>query len=138
MDFRNPFNNFWKTFYLNPFEIRPLSGTCTHELNTENKHETDRWARDPTCQSQRERKTPASTARRRRGLRPGQRHHANHIVLANPTVHTRWPMELGGPVTAVHGGMVARVTAGRPPPTMERAMEGCSSTDESWRTRCAC
>jgi hypothetical protein len=54
MNFRNPFNNFWKTFYLNPFEIRPLSATCTHKLNTENKHETDRWARDPTCQSQRE------------------------------------------------------------------------------------
>jgi hypothetical protein len=52
MDFRNLFIIFWKTFYLNPFEIRPLSATCTHELNTENKHETNRWARDPTRQSQ--------------------------------------------------------------------------------------
>jgi hypothetical protein len=38
--------------------------------------------------------------------------------------------ELGGPVTAVHGGTVARMIAGRPTPTMERAMEGCSSTGE--------
>jgi hypothetical protein len=51
--------------------------------------------------------------------------------------HTRWPMELERPVTAVHGGMVARVVTGRPSPTTIRSPEGCSSTGESRRARCA-
>jgi hypothetical protein len=103
------------------------------------RNEIYNYARDPTRQPQEEeRGTTASTARRRRGLRPGQWHHGDHLDLANSTVHTRWPMELGGPVTAVHGGTVAHVTAGRPTPTREREEEGCSSTGEPRRTKCAC
>jgi hypothetical protein len=51
--------------------------------------------------------------------------------------HMRWPTKLGGPVTAVHGGTVARVVVGRPSPTTIRSPEGCPSTGESRRARCA-
>jgi hypothetical protein len=43
-----------------------------------------------------------------------------------------------GPVTAVHGGTVARLTAGRPTPAKERDKKRCSSIGEPRRARCAC
>jgi hypothetical protein len=100
--------------------MRPTGGPMTHTSDIERKRETT-----------------TSIARRRRGLRPSQRHYANHLMIANPMVHTGWPAELKGPVTVVHGGAVARVTAGRPTPTRERKEEGCSSIGEPRRTKCA-
>jgi hypothetical protein len=62
---------------------------------------------------------------------------ANHRTVANPVVHTGWPAEFGGPVTAVHGGTVVRLTAGRPTPAKERDKKRCSSIGEPRRARCA-
>jgi hypothetical protein len=52
MDFRSLLSFFGKTFYLNLFESDRSSATRTLEMNPENTHETDMWARDPTGQSQ--------------------------------------------------------------------------------------
>jgi hypothetical protein len=51
--------------------------------------------------------------------------------------HMRWPTGFGRPVTVVHGGTVARVVADRPFLTTIRSPEGCSSTGEPRRARCA-
>jgi hypothetical protein len=75
-------------------------------------------------------------SRRRRGLRLGQGHLADHLNPVNSLAHMRWPMELERPVTAVHGGAAARVVTGRPSPANTWAREGCSSTGEPRRARC--
>jgi hypothetical protein len=53
MDFWNPFTFSGKQLIKSLFENRLTNATCTQKLNTETIHETDRWARDPTRQSQR-------------------------------------------------------------------------------------
>jgi hypothetical protein len=52
-------------------------------------------------------------------------------------VHTRWLVELGRLVTAVHGGAASWVVAGRPFPAKRWSREGCSSTGEPRRVRYA-
>jgi hypothetical protein len=91
MDFRNHFNNFWKTFYLNPFEIRPLKTLgAPGAVHTHAPEEPDRWARDPTGQSPRG--GGALTAR------------------FSPSM---WPDELGIELAGAHGGAAALAHGGR-------------------------
>jgi hypothetical protein len=88
----------------------------------------------PVSQAETWRRRPAAS-RRRRGLRPGQGHPNDHLNPANSMTHARWPEELRRPVTAVHGGAVARVVAGQPFLAKRWSREGCSSTGEPRRAR---